>query len=284
MPGVAAMRVLLTGAYGQLGRCLLERFPVGWVILACGSAELDITDRTAVDRIVKKFRPDVVMNAAAYTNVDKAEIDRIRAIKVNALGPENLALAARAVNARLIHISTDYVFDGTKKTPYSESDQPCPINFYGLSKWEGEKRVLAVLPSAIIIRSSWLFSEYGNNFVFKVMQLSEKLSVINVVKDQYGCPTYAGDLAQAMIKLTHSDKIHGLYHYCGNEVVSRSEFAQAILVATQQNVIVKGISSSQCPTTAERPKNLILNSSVLNKLNIIQSDWKKYISTLRFYI
>ena len=132
------MRILLTGAYGQLGRCLLDRFPADWVMLACGSAELDITDRAAVERIVRRFRPQVIMNTAAYTAVDKAEIDRIRAMKINAIGPENTARAACEVGAQLIHISTDYVFDGSKTTPYIESDLPCPINFYGLSKWEGE--------------------------------------------------------------------------------------------------------------------------------------------------
>ncbi len=204
------MRVLLTGAYGQLERCLLDRFPADWITLACGSAELDITDRVAVVRVVKKFKPDVIMNAAAYTAVDKAETDRTRALKINAIGPENLAQAAKMIGARFIHISTDYVFDGVKKTPYTEQDPPCPINFYGLSKWEGEKRVFEVLPEAIVIRTSWMFSEYGNNFVSTMLRLAQTRSELHVVNDQYGCPTYAGDLAQAIHARRHARKARPL--------------------------------------------------------------------------
>lgn len=215
------MRVLLTGAYGQLGRCLLDRVPAEWILLACGSAELDITDRPAVERVVKKFRPDVIINAAAYTAVDKAETDRIRAMKVNAIGPENLAIAAHQQGARLIHLSTDYVFDGSKKTPYTESDLPCPINFYGLSKWEGEKRVFSVLPDAVVIRTSWVFSEYGANFVKTMLRLAETRSEISVVNDQFGCPTYAGDLAQAIITLASRAEAAGVYLLwrCGGKLV-----------------------------------------------------------------
>ncbi|MDU3818520.1 dTDP-4-dehydrorhamnose reductase [Mixta calida] len=255
------MRILLTGAYGQLGRCLLDRFPADWVMLACGSAELDITDRAAVERIVRRFRPQVIMNAAAYTAVDKAEIDRIRAMKINAIGPENLARAAREVGAQLIHISTDYVFDGSKTTPYIESDLPCPINFYGLSKWEGEKRVQAILPQAIIIRTSWVFSEYGNNFVKTMLRLAQTHETIRVVNDQRGCPTYAGDLAQAMIALAAEPEAAGIYHYCGDKAVSWYEFAQAIFSLRGSAPQLVPISSQEYITTAPRPGNSALLAS-----------------------
>ncbi|MDU2733627.1 MAG: dTDP-4-dehydrorhamnose reductase [Mixta calida] len=255
------MRILLTGAYGQLGRCLLDRFPADWVMLACGSAELDITDRAAVERIVRRFRPQVIMNAAAYTAVDKAEIDRIRAMKINAIGPENLARAAREVGAQLIHISTDYVFDGSKTTPYIESDLPCPINFYGLSKWEGEKRVQAILPQAIIIRTSWVFSEYGNNFVKTMLRLAQTHETIRVVNDQRGCPTYAGDLAQAMIALAAEPEAAGIYHYCGDKAVSWYEFAQAIFSLRGSAPQLVPISSQEYVTTAPRPGNSALLAS-----------------------
>ncbi|MGC8343593.1 dTDP-4-dehydrorhamnose reductase [Pantoea ananatis] len=268
------MRVLLTGAYGQLGRCLLDRFPADWITLACGSAELDITDRCAVMRVVKKFKPDVIMNAAAYTAVDKAETDRTRALKVNAIGPENLAEAAKQIGARLIHISTDYVFDGLKKTAYTENDPPCPINFYGLSKWEGEKRVFDVLPEAIVIRTSWMFSEYGNNFVSTMLRLAETRSELHVVNDQYGCPTYAGDLAQAMITLADMPEKRGLYHYCGDVAVSWCEFAQTIFVAAQQDVVVHGIISSHYPSAAIRPARSVMNSDALSTIGIHPSDWQ----------
>ncbi|WHT00385.1 MAG: dTDP-4-dehydrorhamnose reductase [Pantoea stewartii] len=268
------MRVLLTGAYGQLGRCLLDRFPADWITLACGSAELDITDRVAVVRVVKKFKPDVIMNAAAYTAVDKAETDRTRALKINAIGPENLAQAAKMIGARFIHISTDYVFDGVKKTPYTEQDQPCPINFYGLSKWEGEKRVFEVLPEAIVIRTSWMFSEYGNNFVSTMLRLAQTRSELHVVNDQCGCPTYAGDLAQAMITLADMPEKHGLYHYCGDVAVSWCEFAQTIFVAAQQDVVVHGIISSHYPSAAIRPARSVMNSDALSTIGIPPSDWQ----------
>ncbi|ASN14853.1 dTDP-4-dehydrorhamnose reductase [Pantoea sp. PA1] len=273
------MRVLLTGAYGQLGRCLLDRFPADWITLACGSAELDITDRCAVMRVVKKFKPDVIMNAAAYTAVDKAETDRTRALKVNAIGPENLAQAAKLVNARLIHISTDYVFDGLKKTTYSENDPPCPINFYGLSKWEGEKRVFEVLPEAIVIRTSWMFSEYGNNFVSTMLRLAQTRSELHVVNDQYGCPTYAGDLAEAMIHLAGSPENMGIYHYCGDIAVSWCEFAQAIFVAAEKEVNVRGITSSQYPSAATRPARSILNTEHITSAGITASDWQEQLIT-----
>lgn len=278
------MRVLLTGAYGQLGRCLLDRVPAEWILLACGSAELDITDRPAVERVVKKFRPDVIINAAAYTAVDKAETDRIRAMKVNAIGPENLAIAAHQQGARLIHLSTDYVFDGSKKTPYTESDLPCPINFYGLSKWEGEKRVFSVLPDAVVIRTSWVFSEYGANFVKTMLRLAETRSEISVVNDQCGCPTYAGDLAQAIITLASRAEAAGVYHYCGDVAVSWCEFAQAIFVAAQRDVLVKGIGSAQYPMAAARPANSVLNMSRSLELKIKKSNWQDYLLINQFMI
>ncbi|KTS01331.1 dTDP-4-dehydrorhamnose reductase [Pantoea dispersa] len=273
------MRVLLTGAYGQLGRCLLDRVPAEWILLACGSAELDITDRPAVERVVKKFRPDVIINAAAYTAVDKAETDRIRAMKVNAIGPENLAIAAHQQGARLIHLSTDYVFDGSKKTPYTESDLPCPINFYGLSKWEGEKRVFSVLPDALVIRTSWVFSEYGANFVKTMLRLAETRSEISVVNDQFGCPTYAGDLAQAIITLASRAEAAGVYHYCGDVAVSWCEFAQAIFVAAQRDVLVKGIGSSQYPMAAARPANSVMNTARIAALGGEASDWQNRVQS-----
>lgn len=272
------MRVLLTGAYGQLGRCLLDRVPAEWILLACGSAELDITDRPAVERVVKKFRPDVIINAAAYTAVDKAETDRIRAMKVNAIGPENLAIAAHQQGTRLIHLSTDYVFDGSKKTPYTESDLPCPINFYGLSKWEGEKRVFSVLPDAVVIRTSWVFSEYGANFVKTMLRLAETRSEISVVNDQFGCPTYAGDLAQAIITLASRAEAAGVYHYCGDVAVSWCEFAQAIFVAAQRDVLVKGIGSAQYPMAAARPANSVLNTVRIAALGVEASDWQNKLT------
>ncbi|MEQ4532332.1 MAG: dTDP-4-dehydrorhamnose reductase [Mixta sp.] len=277
------MRVLLTGAYGQLGRSLLDRFPADWVLLACGSAELDITNRAAVERIVRRFRPQVIMNAAAYTAVDKAETDRIRAMKINAIGPENLARAAREVGAQLIHISTDYVFDGSKPTPYIESDAPCPVNFYGLSKWEGEKRVQAMLPRAIIIRTSWVFSEYGNNFVKTMLRLAQTQQTLRVVNDQRGCPTYAGDLAQAMIALARDVHAAGIYHYCGDKAVSWYEFAQAIFslfsgyYPALRSVEVLPVTTASYKQQAIRPVNSVMTSE---RTAYLASCWDKALENV----
>jgi len=277
------MRVLLTGAYGQLGRSLLDRFPADWVLLACGSAELDITNRAAVERIVRRFRPQVIMNAAAYTAVDKAETDRIRAMKINAIGPENLARAARDVGAQLIHISTDYVFDGSKPTPYIESDAPCPVNFYGLSKWEGEKRVQAMLPRAIIIRTSWVFSEYGNNFVKTMLRLAQTQQTLRVVNDQRGCPTYAGDLAQAMIALARDVHAAGIYHYCGDKAVSWYEFAQAIFslfsgyYPALRSVEVLPVTTASYKQQASRPVNSVMTSE---RTAYLASCWDKALENV----
>lgn len=278
------MRVLLTGAYGQLGRSLLDRFPADWITLACGSAELDITDRAAVERVVRKFRPQVIMNAAAYTAVDKAETDRIRAMKINAIGPENLARVAQETEAQLIHISTDYVFDGAKSTPYLESDLPCPINFYGLSKWEGEKRVRALLPRAIIIRTSWLFSEYGSNFVKTMLRLAQTQESVRVVNDQRGCPTYAGDLAQAMIILAADRVAAGVYHYCGDRAVSWYEFAGAIFAQYQAQTTMpvmhklQEIASKYYPQTATRPANSELGTIRPSGSGLHASHWQKALA------
>ncbi|WP_275556457.1 dTDP-4-dehydrorhamnose reductase [Mixta sp. Marseille-Q2659] len=277
------MRVLLTGAYGQLGRSLLDRFPADWVLLACGSAELDITNRAAVERIVRRFRPQVIMNAAAYTAVDKAETDRIRAMKINAIGPENLARAAREVGAQLIHISTDYVFDGSKPTPYIESDAPCPVNFYGLSKWEGEKRVQAMLPRAIIIRTSWVFSEYGNNFVKTMLRLAQTQQTLRVVNDQRGCPTYAGDLAQAMIALARDVHAAGIYHYCGDKAVSWYEFAQTIFslfsgyYPALRSVEVLPVTTASYKQQASRPLNSVM---VSERTAHLYSCWDKALENV----
>jgi dTDP-4-dehydrorhamnose reductase len=277
------MRVLLTGAYGQLGRSLLDRFPADWILLACGSAELDITHRAAVERIVRRFRPQVIMNAAAYTAVDKAETDRIRAMKINAIGPENLARAAREVGAQLIHVSTDYVFDGSKPTPYIESDTPCPVNFYGLSKWEGEKRVQAMLPRAIIIRTSWVFSEYGNNFVKTMLRLAQTQQTLRVVHDQRGCPTYAGDLAQAMITLARDAHAAGIYHYCGDKAVSWYEFAQAIFslfsgfYPALRSVEVLPVATASYKQQASRPLNSVMTSE---RTAYLASCWDKALENV----
>ena len=212
------MRTLLTGSKGQLARCFRDRLPANWELIATDSTSLDITDTEAVRNMVQNFQPDAIVNAAAFTAVDKAEAHVGTAFAVNATAVHNLASAARACQARFIHISTDYVFDGTNKTPYKEQDYTNPQSVYGRTKVSGELLALAANPDSVIIRTSWLFSEYGNNFVKTMIRLAGERDNLSIVHDQTGSPTYAGDLAQAIIALLQQPVApRVIYHYGGNK-------------------------------------------------------------------
>ncbi|WP_261158343.1 dTDP-4-dehydrorhamnose reductase, partial [Serratia entomophila] len=225
------MKVLLTGSKGQLGSCFCDRLPAGWDVLATDSDSLDITDLARVKQVVADYRPDAIVNAAAYTAVDKAETENELAARINEQGPKNLAQAAAEAGCRLIHVSTDYVFDGQAKAPYREADVTNPLGVYGKTKLDGEIAVAGAHPEAIIIRTAWVFSEYGNNFVKTMLRLAKDRDVLGIVADQRGCPTYAGDIAQAIIDLLQRRAEGGVYHFCGDKEVSWSEFAEAIFAA-----------------------------------------------------
>lgn len=273
------MKVLLTGANGQLGKCFLDRLPKDWDIWATDTSELDITDRVAVLNAVENYKPDAIVNAAAYTAVDKAESDSKKAELVNKIGPENLAIAAARNNSFFIHVSTDYVFDGTATQPYKESDMTNPLGVYGSTKLMGEKAVERSYPQAIILRTAWVFSEYGNNFVKTMLRLGKEKKELNIVSDQRGCPTYAGDIAQSIIELLRIKPSGGIYHYCGDREVSWSEFAQIIFESAIQldkleyTPVVNAITTEQYPTPAKRPLYSTLSNEKINKLGIKSSDW-----------
>jgi dTDP-4-dehydrorhamnose reductase len=276
------MKVLLTGANGQLGHCFKDVFPTDWQLLATNSQQLDITDHSAVDYFISKHRPDAIVNAAAYTAVDKAEDEYELAYNVNALGPKNLAVSAKKYHAKLIHISTDYVFDGTKYSPYLEDDLTSPINVYGEVKRAGELFVLDNYSSAIVIRTSWVFSEYGNNFVKTMLKLSQTKSELTIIDDQLGCPTYAGDIAKSILKMLIDDIPGGLYHYCGDQCVSWFQFASKIFATadtlnlmSNKNIMVKPILTSAYPTRAKRPLYSVLNMDKVKQLGINGSDWNQ---------
>ncbi|EHD22416.1 MULTISPECIES: dTDP-4-dehydrorhamnose reductase [Brenneria] len=275
------MKVLLTGSKGQLGRCFQDRLPAGWLLWATDSDELDITNQEKVLTAVKAFQPDVIINAAAYTAVDKAESEPELASLVNKTGPENLAIAAKEHGTRLIHVSTDYVFDGTATRPYVETDKTNPLGVYGRTKLDGEVAVLSILPDAIIIRTAWVFSEYGNNFVKTMLRLAQDRDELGIVADQRGCPTYAGDIAQAIIDLLKQHADGGVYHYCGDHEVAWSDFAEAIFrIGVEQNRLAKcpqvnKINTEQYPTPAERPAYSSLNGSKIKSLDIELSKWEK---------
>lgn len=279
------MKVLLTGANGQLGRCFQDRLPTGWQILATDSAELDITELAQVTAAITAFKPDAIVNAAAYTAVDKAESEVELAELINATGPVNLASVAVQHGIRFVHVSTDYVFDGSASTPYTEESLTNPLSVYGRTKLAGELAVSAAAPNAIIVRTAWVFSEYGNNFVKTMLRLGKERDALSIVGDQRGCPTYAGDIAQAIIALLQQQAAGGIYHYTGDKEVSWFEFAQAIFtVAVQKAVLSKAptltpITTEQYPTPAHRPAYSTLAGDKIKGLGIALSDWQSALST-----
>jgi dTDP-4-dehydrorhamnose reductase len=276
------MMLLLVGSRGQLGWELLNATKeCGLDCEGLDTPQVDITDRGAVERTVGRKEFSLVINAAAYTAVDKAESERDQAFAVNAEGPRYLALACARRNIPLIHISTDYVFDGTKKTPYVVSDALCPIGVYGESKAAGERAVQEALETHIILRTSWLYSSHGNNFVKTILRLASEREELKVVGDQYGCPTYAADLAAAIIEITKQidsgRRIQwGVYHYCGRGVTTWHEFARKICELGGKHTPIrvkeiKAISTDQYPTPAKRPPYSALDCSKIEMVFGIQT-------------
>ena len=244
------MRILITGAGGQLGRDLQEAL-AGEEIHPATRAELDVASRTAVFNAAEQVRPAVIINAAAFNDVDGAETNPELAFAVNGVGPGQLARAAARVGARLVHISTDYVFDGTKGTPYTEEDNPNPQSVYARSKYEGELRVLDSEANACVLRTSWLYGEHGRNFVKTILQAAERGGPLRVVSDQTGSPTSTHDLADAIAVLIRASA-RGLFHVVNRGACSRHEFARAIV---QDRVEVMPISSAEAARAAPRPAN-----------------------------
>ncbi|MDF7670358.1 dTDP-4-dehydrorhamnose reductase [Orbaceae bacterium ESL0721] len=280
------MKVLLTGAGGQLGRCFQDRFPAQWQLIATTHQQLDITDQAAVTAFIKQHKPDVVLNAAAYTAVDKAESVPEIAEKINKFGPYYLALACRESAARFFHISTDYVFDGTQNRPYKESDNTNPLGIYGATKLAGEKLTLEINPNATIIRTAWVFSEYGNNFVKTMLRLAKERDELKIVNDQIGCPTYAGDIASAVISLIQADANSGIYHYCGNEVMSWYDFAMQIInTASVKEILSKkptiiGISTLEYPTPVTRPPYSVLDCAKIQTYPVTFSSLQDVLNNI----
>ncbi|WP_397476067.1 dTDP-4-dehydrorhamnose reductase [Pusillimonas sp.] len=241
------LKVLITGAQGQLAQALLRTRPAYWAVTALGSAQLDISDAAAVRRQVAELHPALILNAAAYNAVDQAEQDRDRAFAVNAHGPLNLARAANDVGARLVHVSTDYVFDGKAGSPYDEQAATHPLNAYGESKLQGEQWVLQEQPEALVVRTAWVYSAAANNFVAAMLRTAQHGRPLRVVDDQTGAPTFAGDLAQAIVTLVaHPHAAGGVHHYTGATGLTRYDFARAIfkvadrIQASEQPVPIPG--------------------------------------------
>lgn len=291
------MRVLITGCNGQVGSCLTKQLVnnKNTEVLALDRERLDITNQEAVDTMVTDFRPTIIINAAAHTAVDKAEEDVELSYAINRDGAKYLAQAAQSVGAAILHISTDYVFEGNKTGEYTESDTTSPQGVYGESKLAGEVAVAQACEKYIILRTAWVFGEYGNNFVKTMLRLGATRDALSIVGDQAGGPTYAGDIAKALIQIakyiTQGVTVeYGVYHFSGLPHVSWYEFADAIFdVAVQQKVLVNkpaltSITTEQYPTPAKRPSNSRLsNEKIVTNFSIEASDWKTALNNIQAY-
>lgn len=279
-------RILVTGANGQLGHAFKEAAKditddFEWIF--AGRDELDITDGNSVKDFFKKERPKVIINCAAYTDVDKAETERDKAFLINYDGAVNLSEAASLNGAWLIHISTDYVFNGLKDTPYNESDIPSPINTYGESKLTGTRAVLESGCRGAIIRTSLLYSPWERNFVKTILDIAGKTDRINVVYDQRCCPTSSLSLARAVIgmlpALLSKTGAAEVYHYCDSGVASRSEFASEIIKQAGLNCRVAPVTSDEFPGPARRPEYSAMDTSKFTRdFGVVPPHWKEALA------
>ena len=266
-------KILVTGANGQLGQCLqkissqFEEFE----FIFTDSETLDITIKEEVNDFFWQNAPDFCINAAAYTAVDLAETDVEKAFLVNADGTENLAEACAENNAQFIHVSTDYVFDGENNLAYTEEDFTNPLGVYGASKLAGDELALEVNPCSVILRTSWVYSEFGKNFVKTMLNLFATKEELNIVADQFGQPTNANDLAEAIMKIIKSEKITpGIFNFSNLGRISWFDFAEKIAELSKAKIKLNAIETSQYPTPAKRPKNSVLDLDKISKTYAIQ--------------
>lgn len=274
-------KILVTGANGQLGQCLqkissqFEEFE----FIFTDSETLDITNKEEVNDFFWQNAPDFCINAAAYTAVDLAETDIEKAFLVNADGTENLAEACAENNAQFIHVSTDYVFDGENNLAYTEEDFTNPLGVYGASKLAGDELALEVNPCSVILRTSWVYSEFGKNFVKTMLSLFATKEELNIVADQFGQPTNANDLAEAIMKIIKSEKITpGIFNFSNLGRISWFDFAEKIAELSEAKIKLNAIETSQYPTPAKRPKNSVLDLDKISKTYAIQlKPWEESI-------
>ena len=266
-------KILVTGANGQLGQCLqkissqFEEFE----FIFTDSETLDITNKEEVNDFFWQNSPDFCINAAAYTAVDLAETDVEKAFLVNADGTENLAEACAENNAQFIHVSTDYVFDGENNLSYTEEDFTNPLGVYGASKLAGDELALEVNPCSVILRTSWVYSEFGKNFVKTMLSLFATKDELNIVADQFGQPTNANDLAEAIMKIIKSEKITpGIFNFSNLGRISWFDFAEKIAGLSEAKIKLNAIETSQYPTPAKRPKNSVLDLDKISKTYGVQ--------------
>lgn len=287
------MKVLITGAKGQVGSELVSQAAkLGHEVIATERAQLDITKNQLIQEFVTKTKPDVIINAAAYTAVDNAETEQDTAYKINAEAVNYLSKACKALDIPLLHISTDYVFDGSKSEPYREDDPVCPVNLYGASKRKGEEYLEQSGAKYINLRTSWVFGLQGNNFVKTMIRLAKERDEFGVIDDQIGGPTFARDIASALLKIAEKTMATGFnnwgtYHFSGMPYVSWWEFAE-FAIQTSLNLgylhklpKVKKLTTDQYPTPANRPNNSCMSiQKIQTNFGIEGSDWKAGVKLL----
>ena len=290
------MRILVTGKNGQLGRSIQKivntdtkignnQSPNEYIFV--GKEDLDLSSESSISHYFNNNKFDIIINCAAYTQVDKAEQEAELANQINHLAVKQLGSIASNQRAKLLHISTDYVFDGESGKPYTETDTPNPINAYGRTKLAGEKALQVImLTNAVIIRTSWVYSEFGNNFVSTMLRLGRERDELSVVNDQMGSPTYAADLADAILEIIRHNKFRDvaqttqIYNYSNEGEISWYEFAKEIFKIKKIDCEVNPVTSQQYPTPAKRPKNTLMNKDKIVKVfNIKISNWKSSLNT-----
>ena len=278
------MVVLVTGANGQLGQSLqfiAKNYPKLHFVF-CSSSDLDITNLESCQAVFLKIKPNYCINAAAYTAVDKAESETEKANLINVIGPKNLAVVCKEFSSVLLHISTDFVFDGSKNIPYNETDIPNPTGVYGQTKLDGEKAIQAVFENYYIIRTSWVYSQFGNNFMKTMLRLASERDSISVVNDQIGTPTNAVDLAEALIQIILTDKQQttndnfGVYNFSNEGQCSWYDFAKEIFKINKIEIDLKPIPTSSFPTPAKRPKYSVLDKTkIKSTFGLVINKWEE---------
>lgn len=281
-------KILVTGANGQLGQCLqhISDSYTQYEFVFADKTTMPLDNQSKMAAYINDIEPDIIINTAAYTAVDKAESESELAFVINADAIGFLGELAAEKNIRLIHISTDYVFNGEGQSPYLENHPTAPINVYGASKLKGEQLLLAANPQACIIRTSWVYSQFGNNFVKTMLRLLSSKESINVVSDQIGSPTNAIDLANAIMTMCGHDDISGIYHFANSGIISWYDFAKAIGDEINSHCVINPIPSKDYPTPASRPHYSAMNTGKISaKLKIEVPDWlsslKETINTLQ---
>ncbi len=273
------MNLLVFGTTGQVAREIGLKEQPGLNIKQLNRSEANLLEPELIRDIILKERPDVILNLAAYTEVDKAEDEEEVANIINAQSPTEMAKAAQEINKPFIHLSTDYVFDGTGKDPWKRNDSTRPINAYGRSKLLGEEGIKSSCSRYVILRTSWVFSSHRNNFVKSMLDLSKNKKKLRIVHDQISGPTAASDIADACIKMSKvlykDKKLKGVYHFSGIPFVSKADFARTIFIESKRDILVKNILTKEFPTPAQRPQNSRLDSdSTVTKFGISLPDWR----------